>query len=476
MAKTALRTRPASMLPATTALLPCQRRPDIFEEPLLEHPPAGAPELPFRMRRSQALTHAARQLCFSCPLWAECLQDSVVRSDPGGYAAATTEQDRRWIRRWLQIGDSLGRLTATAAASGGRGEAVEAAAVLDAFSALQEHRTRRSYGPGSGAVPAQRQDPAQHFPADRRQRADTDEVPKMAAPALSGERITYSLDDPALAIQKTVLGPLARATLHILKVTEQLAGMLALTPSAAVAPELLAAVGRTRLSLDSWRAAADDDAAYEVADSGLTGSVSIELATSDPVAALRQDIFEPLLRRLADSLQRVEAITAVLVSAAGTADAPDPAADPHVPDPAAVPHGPELAAVLEAVRELRSHLDRYQAAAPRPRDHAQGPAAALRGDAYPQNTAAGAAGSAGGTGSWSAPSLRRAVETAVSSFPGHFTGRDVVRALPPGAYPDAGKSVSNALSAMVKSGRLLRISRGTYTAGPTPTGEADPNP
>ncbi|MEW1633207.1 WhiB family transcriptional regulator [Streptomyces sp. NPDC093801] len=463
MAKTALRTRPAGVLPATTALLPCQRRPDIFEEPLLEHPPAGAPELPFRMRRSQALTHAARQLCFSCPLWAECLQDSVVRSDPGGYAAATTEQDRRWIRRWLQIGDSLGRLTATAPAAGGRGEAASAAAVLDAFSALQEHRTRRSYGPGGGAVPAQRQDPPQHFPADRRQRADTDEVPKMAAPGLSGERIAYSLDDPALAIQKTVLGPLARATLLVLKAAEQLAGMLALTPSAAVAPEFLTAVGRTRLSLEAWRAAADDESVYEVADSGLTGSVSVELATSDPVAALRQDIFEPLLGRLADSLRRVEAITAVLVPDADAAD------------PAAVPHGRELAAVREAVRELGPHLERYQTAAPRPQDHGGGPAAGLR-DAYPQHTAAGAAGGAGGAGSWSAPSLRRAVETAVASFPGHFTGRDVVRALPAGAYPDAGKSVSNALSAMVKSGRLLRISRGTYTAGPTPTGEADPNP
>ncbi|KIF02082.1 hypothetical protein PL81_32015, partial [Streptomyces sp. RSD-27] len=118
---------------------------------------------------------------------------------------------------------------------------------------------------------------------------------------------------------------------------------------------------------------------------------------------------------------------------------------------------------------------RYQSPAPRLQEPGAGPAAAPR-DAYPQHTAAGAPGGAGGAGSWSAPSLRRAVETAVASFPGHFTGRDVVRALPAGAYPDAGKSVSNALSAMVKSGRLLRISRGTYTAHPTPTGEADPNP
>ncbi|RPF41322.1 transcription factor WhiB [Streptomyces sp. Ag109_G2-6] len=447
MAKTALRTRPASTVPATTTLLPCQRRPDIFAEPLLEHPPAGAPELPFRTRRSQALTHAARQLCFSCPLWAECLQDSVVRSDPGGYAAATTEQDRRWIRRFLHIGDARGRLTASASAGGGREEAVEAAAVLDAFSALQEHRTRRSFGSGREPVPAPRQDPAPLFPENRRQRADTDEVTKMGAPALSGERITFSLGDPALAIQKTVLGPLARATLRILKVAEQLAGMLALTPSAAPAPELLAAVSRTRLSLEAWRAAADDEGPYEVGDGdGLTASVSVELATCDPVAALRQDIFEPLLRRLADSLHRVEAITGLLV----------PAAD------AAVPHARELAAVREAGRELAAQLERYEPLVPRSQEH--GGHEAVR-EAHPRSFAATAG----------APSLRRAVEAAVASFPGHFTGRDVVAVLPPGAYPDAGKTVSNALSAMVKSGRLLRVSRGTYTTAPQPGGDAAPN-
>ncbi|MFF9984033.1 WhiB family transcriptional regulator [Streptomyces erythrochromogenes] len=460
MARTATRTRPAATLPAaTTTLLPCQRRPDIFEEPLLERPPAGVQELPFRTRRSQALTHAARELCFSCPLRVQCLQDSVVRADPGGYAAATTEQERRWMRMWLQIGDSRGRLSHadSASASGGRGEAVEAAAVLDAFSALQANRAGRSSGVGRGPIPSQRQRPALHFPADLRQRAHTDEVSTMVAPAPQGERITYSLGDPALAIQKTVLGPLARATLLMLKVAQQLAGMLALTPSAGVEPGLLAAVGETRLSLESWRTAAGDVAAYEVADSGLTGSVSIELATSDPVAALQQDIFEPLLRRLADSLQRVEAITAVLVPASGTAD------------PAAVPHARQLSAVLEAVRELGSHLERYQPLTLR-QGHGDGPPG-IRRDDHPYHSATVAVGS----GAWSGvPSLRRSVETAVSSFPGHFTGRDVVGALPPGAYQDAGKSVSNALSAMVKSGRLLRVSRGTYTVTPPSTGEAVP--
>ncbi|MCX4542422.1 MULTISPECIES: WhiB family transcriptional regulator [unclassified Streptomyces] len=453
---TAHRTLPGSIQPATTTALPCQRRPDIFGQPLLENPPAGTPELPFQTRRSQALAHAARQLCSSCPLWAECLQTFVVRSDPGGYAAATTEQERRWIRRRLGIGDSQGRLTSAVVAAVAAGDMIEANAVLDAFSALQEHRTRRPSHPARGSLVAARQDPAQRFPAHRRQRVNTDEVSTMAAPAPAGERITYSLGDPALAIQKTVLGPLAHATLLILRVTEQLAGMLAHTPSAAPTPELLVAVGQTRLSLESWRTAAgDDDTAYPAAaaDSSLTGSVSIELATSDPVAALRQDIFEPLLRRLADSLRRVEAITAVLVTA------------PDSTSPGGVPHGPELASVLSSVRELGSRLEQYEVLAPRFQD----PAGSHHD--VPQ----GATASASGLASWTTPSLRRAVETAVASFPGHFTGQDVVRALPPGAYQDSAKSVSNALSAMVKSGRLRRVSRGTYTANPPSAGEAAPN-
>lgn len=446
MDTTARRSLPGSIRPVTTTPLPCQRRPDIFGQPLLENPPSGTPGLPFQTRRGKALALAARQLCSSCPLWAECLRDSVVRSDPGGYAAATTRQDRRWIRRRLEIGDSQGRLTSPADPPY---RTVELDDIRDAFDALQEHGKRRPGHPAVEAVVAPRHNTAQRFAAHGQQRDNTNEVSTMAPPA--GERISFSLGDPALAIQKTVLGPLAHATLVTLRVSEQLAGMLVNTPSAGLTPQLVLALGQTRQCLETWRSATGDDTAYRPADSGLTGSVSIELATSDPVAALRQDILEPLLRTLADSLQRVEAITGVLISA------------PDGTSPGGLPHGEELEAVRTAVRELGSQLEQYDAPAPRGQDHA-GPYEVPQSDAHLRPSAPGAFGSVVPLRSWTTPSLRRAVETAVASFPGPFTGRDVVQALPPGAYEDSAKSVSNALSAMAKSGRLRRISRGTYTA------------
>ncbi|MEV3966189.1 type IV toxin-antitoxin system AbiEi family antitoxin domain-containing protein, partial [Nocardia sp. NPDC050193] len=50
----------------------------------------------------------------------------------------------------------------------------------------------------------------------------------------------------------------------------------------------------------------------------------------------------------------------------------------------------------------------------------------------------------------------------VSAFPGAFSARDVLRALPPGVYGDPSKTISNVLSTLVKSGRLRRLARGTY--------------
>jgi hypothetical protein len=50
----------------------------------------------------------------------------------------------------------------------------------------------------------------------------------------------------------------------------------------------------------------------------------------------------------------------------------------------------------------------------------------------------------------------------VSTYPGPFSARDVLRALPPGIYGDPSKTISNVHSALVKSGRLQRLARGTY--------------
>ncbi|MFD3676892.1 type IV toxin-antitoxin system AbiEi family antitoxin domain-containing protein [Streptomyces sp. NPDC058613] len=58
----------------------------------------------------------------------------------------------------------------------------------------------------------------------------------------------------------------------------------------------------------------------------------------------------------------------------------------------------------------------------------------------------------------------------MTSLRGPFTGRDVLLALPAGSYQAPAKSVSNALSAMAKSGRLLRISRGMYAVASPSSG------
>lgn len=253
----------------------------------------------------------------------------------------------------------------------------------------------------------------------------------MAVPA--GERITFALDDPVLAVRKGVLAPLLHAALPAVEATEQLAGMLAHVPSAGLTPELAEACRRARGCLETWRAENGEDASRLPADSGLVGSVSVELATSDPITALRQDLFEPLLRRVSESIVRIEAVMSVL-------DGPD-RTDGTTPTDLRV-----------ALRELAVRIEAYEAVAP-----ATTAVPRLRavdsGDAvvrpFPPTT-----------------SLRQAVDRAVASFPGPFTARDVLLALPPEVFQESAKSISNVLSALVKSGRLRRVSRGTYTMDP----------
>ncbi|MEU6285251.1 type IV toxin-antitoxin system AbiEi family antitoxin domain-containing protein [Streptomyces sp. NPDC047028] len=72
-----------------------------------------------------------------------------------------------------------------------------------------------------------------------------------------------------------------------------------------------------------------------------------------------------------------------------------------------------------------------------------------------------------------APSIRAAVEQAVAAFPGPFSARDVLRVLPAGVYGDPSKTISNVLSTLVKSGRLQRVSRGTYAGVPDPAEPGD---
>ncbi|MCH0540234.1 WhiB family transcriptional regulator [Streptomyces sp. MUM 203J] len=398
----------------------------MFRHPLLENPPAGTTGLPLQTRRHQALVLAARQLCTSCPVRQECLRDSVLHSDPGGFAAATTEQERRLIRQRLGVGDEQGYLVVPVHA---RHQTVGLRTVLDAYASVHE-RGLRPGRPGTGLHPV---------PPHETHEASEE---SMAAPAgADDKRISFPLDDPARAIQKAVLTPLVRAVLPLLEATEQLAGMLVHAHAAGLTPALIDACREARRCIEAWRTESGDDAPYRAADSGLTGTVSVELATSDPLTALRQDILEPLLRRLAESISRVEAITSMLLT---------------TKEPA-VPHRTELAAVHTALRDLAGHIEVYGSTA----DSAR-PTRAVPGHRLP--VAGGSASMVGALGTLpAATSLRRAVEGAVARFPGPFTARDVLLALPPDMFRESGKSVSNVLSAMVKSGRLQRVSRGTYT-------------
>ncbi|MFE7837954.1 WhiB family transcriptional regulator [Streptomyces sp. NPDC057474] len=479
------------------AALPCRRRPDVFQHPLLDNSasPHGlyAPDgtataaaatgvSPDQRRQHLVLLRTARDLCASCPLWAECLQDAVAYAEPYGYTAATTREDRRSLRRTLGIGDENGDLPAHAAVrfdSGSvprrltrlRSRADESSAthsgarrplapdlpelerILDAFDLLQgqlahDQRLLRERPPRAALTPllqshttsqaTHRQTPgpgtSSHTP---RPSNDRSEEPMAAAEA--GQRITFSYEDPALAVRQAVLGPLVRSALPALTSLEQLVALLTCMPGGAdTAPESPRNLPAVREAVESLLPDGAD--APEDAEGGLpprrplTGSVSVELATTDPVAALRRDFLEPLLRELAATLANIEKVATML---AATADETGAAS---------------LETIRTALREIHDRLP-HPAATPTPHLAAH----SLHGAHPAVGTGAGPA-----RRTPSAPSIRAAVEKAVAGFPGAFSARDVLRALPAGVYGDPSKTISNVLSALVKSGRLQRLARGTY--------------
>ncbi|MEU6088434.1 WhiB family transcriptional regulator [Streptomyces sp. NPDC047085] len=444
------------------AALPCRRRPDVFQHPLLEDPASagGVPDAsPTQRHRYLVLLRTARDLCASCPLWAECLQDAVAHVEPYGYVAATTQDDRRWIRRTLGIGNAVGdlptritdgsddtsrrltRLRSGASDTADRhpgGPSLEQ--ILDAFDLLQDEqlasRTRAlrhlQTEAAEGLHEHMHAQPAYGQP---RVPGQTRRGKQDMAGAESGQRISFSYEDPAQAVRQTLLGPLIRNARPALASLEQLVTMLMSLPGTKARPEMLQEVRAVReavealLPEDAEDPAAPDAAALPL-PRPLTGSVSLDLATTDPVAALLRDFVDPLLGELATGLANIEKVATMLAAAESGAD--------EAP----------LATIRTALQHIHARLPH-----PTPPDTGTG-------------TAVDGTGTAAVPGPHrrppTAPSIRAAVEEAVEAFPGPFSARDVLRSLPSGVYGDPAKTISNVLSSLVKSGRLQRLSRGTY--------------
>ncbi|MFC9926952.1 WhiB family transcriptional regulator [Streptomyces sp. NPDC127190] len=429
------------------AALPCRRRPDVFQHPLLENAPdsAGVPgTTPEQRRQHLVLLRTARDLCASCPLWAECLQDAVAYAEPYGYAAATTPEDRRRMRRALGIGDASGDLP-TRVAEGADDQARRLARlrsrtaetirprpsdqglpsleqILDAFDLLQDEPP---HGPEEPEHPLPTLSTADPGPTGWHTESGNEHM----AAAGAGERTPFSYEDPAQAVRQALLGPLVRATLPALASLEQFVAMLACLPGSDVRPEALGEIRAVSAAVTALVPEPADDSAP--GPRLLGGSVSVELATKDPVAALRRDVINPLLRELAVSLGNIETVATML---AATGDGADDG----------------LATIRGALHRLHTHLP--HPAPDGPVTHGTGTAAVPEQRRRPATV----------------PSIRAAVERAVAAFPGPFSARDIQRALPPGVYGDPSKTISNVLSALVKSGRLERVSRGTYQRAEDP--------
>ncbi len=462
-----------------------------------------------QMREFEALAATAREMCASCPLWAECLQSAVVHADPYGYAAATTADDRRWMRRALKIGDAGGSLRPSGTDPGTLGELTreqrrhpdasqremavrlgcsrstvsrrlaqvrartddftrrprrgetpgpELGAILDAFDALQEHLAAdrgisvRVGGARSTRTGAAGTDAALHL-----------RFHEANGGFMSGEserRIAFSLGDPAAAVRQAVLWPLARTAAPALAGAENLVAMLIAAPGSGVRPETLTSVRLARRAVESLLPDEPEPAAD--AESLLQGSVSVELATTNPMAALRQAFLVPLLRHLVSSLANIETVGTML---------------------AAVPGAQDAVKEIGTIRTARQYLER-QLAAGGWEDEAAGLPAAVPSGPSASRTA-GAADGEVRTGrdllqaipaQLRTLSIRAAVEQAVTTVPEPFTGRDLIEEVAarsgttlPG---ESAKAVSNVLSAMVKSGRLRRLSRGTYVRAQGPAADA----
>jgi Transcription factor WhiB len=89
--------------PTGSARLPqCVELASVFQDPLLEEPPAGNAPAAVRSRYAM-LVAKAQHACASCPVIEDCLYTAVVRHDVAGYVGGTTPEERLRIRRALRI-------------------------------------------------------------------------------------------------------------------------------------------------------------------------------------------------------------------------------------------------------------------------------------------------------------------------------------------------------------------------------------
>ncbi|MEV8347004.1 WhiB family transcriptional regulator [Streptomyces niveus] len=447
------------------AAVSCQRRPDVFQHPLLENARPKSEDSASQRRHHLVLLHTARDLCASCPLWAECLQDAIAHVEPHGYTAATTAEDRRSIRRRLGIGDENGdlpirdttrsggtsaawRLARLRSRAGGSvpfrplgdHDVPELEQILDAFDMLQEQWERQQDLLKEAQAEASAPAPARSDIPSRTEAPLEDRGEDPMAGADSGQRIVFSLEDPAEAVRQALLGPLVRSALPTVFSVEQVAAMLTRVPGGDVGPETLNSIRDLRAALasmlptDDGPSAGSGETDEASGPSLLTGSVGVKLAMTDPVAALRRDFLRPLLRDLLLPLSNIEKVATMLTATTdGDRDT-------------------RLERVRTALHELQTFLPRIDTSCP-PVGNGSQPLTS-RSDGSPD------------TGPRDHPaatsSVRAAVVRTVATFPSAFSAGDVLHLMPPSRYGATSKTISNVLSTLVKSGQLERVSRGTY--------------
>ena len=80
----------------------CIDNPTLFQHPLLEEP-VLARQSSERQHTATLLAGRAATVCADCPLFNSCLYEAVVNHDVAGFAAGTTEAQRRQIRTALKV-------------------------------------------------------------------------------------------------------------------------------------------------------------------------------------------------------------------------------------------------------------------------------------------------------------------------------------------------------------------------------------